>query len=70
MNKYQQLKVAAAVLGLTMTEVAEQAECSTVFLRGVCYGTDTSARVEEFVDQKIAEADKVYQKHREERVVV
>lgn len=66
-DKYSQLKIAATVLGKTMKELADEANCSMVTLRDVANDRATSARITQFISDKIAQADDIYREHRKQK---
>lgn len=68
LDKYAQLKIAGNILGFTMKDFSEEVDAHPNVVRRVCEGRDTSARISKLVDQKIKEADEVYQQHRKKKV--
>ena len=60
MSKYQRLKVAAAILGVTMKDICEEADVSITAIKGVADGEITSERLSEFIDQKIKESEEKF----------
>lgn len=68
LDKYAQLKIAGNILGFTMKDFADEIDANPQVVKRVCEGTNTSARISKLVDQKIKEADEVYQQHRKKKV--
>lgn len=67
MDSYHKLKISAAILQRPIKQIAKDAGCSEVALRGVCYGDITSARISEFLDELYHEADERYRHHRQKK---
>lgn len=64
MNKYKELKIASAVLEKSIKDFADEAGVSEVALRGVAQGTITSAKLSQFIDQKVSESEAKFQASR------
>ncbi len=69
LDKYTRLKIAANVLGKTMKDLADEAGVTHQTIKGVCDGRITSARTGDFIDSKIAEAEKIYSMHQEQKKI-
>ena len=67
MEKWHKFKIASTVQQKTIAQLAEEAECSQVALRKVAYGEITSARISEFIDEQIAEGERVFKQEIEKR---
>lgn len=66
-DKYSHLKIAANILNTTIQAMAEELDVTSQSIKGVCDGNITSARIEKYVNQKIIEADDIYDQHRRNR---
>jgi hypothetical protein len=66
-SKYQQLKIAGNVLDETITDMGNSWNVTLQTVKGVCKGEITSARIEQNISEKIDEAERVYDKHRQEK---
>lgn len=69
LDKYSKLKIAGNVLDFTIREFAEEHGTSTQVIRDVCLDNTTSARLSKAIDEKIAEAEHVYDKLRKSKSV-
>lgn len=66
-DKYSQLKIAGNVMQMPIGQMANELGVTLQTVKGVCRGTITSARVSAYVENKIDEAEKLYDKHRREK---
>ena len=65
MTKYQRLKIAAAILGVSIKDLCSEADISMTGLKGVADGHITSERVSSFIDAKIEESEKIFQQQKQ-----
>lgn len=68
LDKYSQLKIASNVLDEPLTQMASSWDVTLQTVKGVCDGSITSARIEKNIKNKIAEAERVYDQHRKEKL--
>lgn len=67
MTKYQQLKIAKAILKENISDWADELECQGTSITSVAQGKMVSARIESFIDAKIDKAEKLFLQHIKER---
>ena len=67
MEKYHQLKIAASILQTSIAGMAEEIGVTGVALTLVAQGRSTSERLSVFIDEKIAEADRIFQQSKTQR---
>lgn len=68
LDKYSRLKIASNVLDEPVTSMAESWNVTLQTVKGVCDGSITSARIEKRVDEKIDEAERIYDKYRSSKL--
>lgn len=67
LDKYTQLKIASNVLNQTLSEMAEAWDVTVQTVRGVAMGNITSERILKNIDDKIDEAEEVYNDHKKQK---
>lgn len=64
LNKYAKLKAAGSILGFTMKEFADELNTYPQVVADVAEDRTTSARISKAIDEKIAEAERVWDESR------